>query len=64
MTFYGGKTKVPEKAQADIICFDDKGKIVASGKKSDMIKYAKEHNYAVAYLVPIKYIKPKTKGEK
>jgi hypothetical protein len=50
-SFYGG-------TGYDIICFDNKGQIRCSGKKTDMLKYAREKNWACAKLTPLRFVHP------
>jgi len=52
MTLYCGKNGV------DIVCMDDiegNFSVVASGNKTSMLKLARERNYAVVELRPIRY---------
>jgi len=55
--FYGGKHGF------DIICFNNQGRIVASGKKKEMLRYGKENNFAVAKLIPIRFSQPVFVGD-
>jgi len=50
--FYGGNNGY------DIICFNNKGHIVASGKKTEMLRYGRKNNFAVAKLIPIRFSQP------
>jgi hypothetical protein len=55
-TFYGGKDG------RDIVCLVDRkgdATIIASGKKSAMLKLAREKNYAVAEIRALRFQKPK-----
>ena len=53
MTFYGGKNGV------DIVCMADVNgdlTVMASGKKTEMLQLAREHNYAVVELKVLRYV--------
>ncbi len=50
--FYGGKNGY------DIICFNNQGYIVASGKMTEMLNYGSRNNFAVAKLIPIRFSIP------
>lgn len=55
-TFFGGKHGF------DFICLDAKGVIQCSGKRADLMRYAKENNWAVAKLIPVRFAKANTGG--
>lgn len=60
-TFYEGNnlvSSIPKNKVVDIVFLKD-GTICCSGTKNKMLKYAREHNLACAYLIPIKFSKPK-----
>jgi ribosomal protein S27E len=51
-TYFGGKTGW------DLICFDNTGKIThTGGELKDVLEIAERLNWAVAWLIPIKFTK-------